>query len=76
MELKEKELLALREIKPEYEKAKTMIATLENELNGLRENIAELTKEKEALKAEIELEKEEKNEVHMSMFELVSSSTC
>ena len=63
LEIKEKELNVMKEIKPEYEKAKTRISTLENELVKLKEIIVELTKTKDSLKEEIENEREEKNEV-------------
>ena len=63
MEVKEKELVELKGIKPEFEKTKTKVVSLENELNELREKIAEIMKEKDAVKAELETEREEKNEV-------------
>ena len=63
MEVKEKELVELKGIKPEFEKTKTKVVSLENELNEFREKIAEIMKEKDAVKAELETEREEKNEV-------------
>ena len=64
LEVKEKELNVMKEIKPEYEKAKTKISALESEVEKLKEIIGGLSKDRDALKEEIEYEREEKNEVN------------
>ena len=63
LEVKEKELNSIKEIKPEFEKAKTRLSAQETEIDKLKDVIAELTKDKEALKEELETEREEKAEV-------------
>eukprot|EP00794_Sanderia_malayensis_P004645 gene4645-5253_t len=62
LEVKEKELVELKEIKPEYEKAKTKIVGLDKELEQLRQRINELLKEKDQAKIELDAEKEERKE--------------
>ena len=68
LEVKEKELSVMKEIKPEYEKAKARISSLETELDELKVIIAGLVKDKEILKEEIDNEREEKKEVNQNFF--------
>ena len=76
MEVKEKELVELKGIKPELEKTKTKVVSLENELNALKEKIAEIIKEKDAVQADLETEREEKNEVCFLRDPLLSVIIC